>query len=261
MSTGLGEAIAAAVMAYITARQQIEEQAEQARQRAERERQRAQEKQQREAERQAREYEKRWDVKTQRRIDAAKAEAWHRFTGPTAQAVCEHLDERGAHLSEIAEGSLHGVSRGVIEDEIQGWERDLAALGACDRGLVPADDRRVARAQEHVARVVETRRAAGAVAPALVDYASLSERAKAGAGELKALADRAPRAPEAEMPPSGTASAEIAALMEALEARRAAPAPVVEQKMSSAATPSRASRAPRVTQPKKSKTQSMEMEF
>ncbi|WP_165165428.1 hypothetical protein [Corynebacterium qintianiae] len=253
-STGIAEAIAAAVMAYITARQQIEEQAELARQRAGRERQRVQEKQQREAERQAREYERRWDVKTRRRIDAAKQEVRHRFTGETAQAVCAHLDARGNQLAEVAEGSLHGVSRGVIEDEIQGWERDLAALGACDRGLLPADDRRVARAQDHVAKVVETRRAAGAVAPAPVDYASLSERAKAGAGELKALANRAP-----DVPLQGGSSDAIGDLMETLEARRAAPA--VEQKMSSAATPSRASRAPRVTQPRKSKTQSMEMEF
>ncbi|WKD56898.1 hypothetical protein CAPI_01620 [Corynebacterium capitovis DSM 44611] len=254
--TGLGEAIAVAVMVYITARQQIEEREEQARQRAERERQRAQEKQQREAEQRARRFEQRWDVKTQRQIDAAKAEAHRRFTGETVQAVCDHLDARGVYLAEVAEGSLHGVSRGVIEDELKVWESDLAALGACDRGLLPADDRRVTRARDHVAEIVEARRdrvlSAGAGAPAPVNYVELSERAKVGADDLRSQADRAPG-----VPPQGGASDAIGDLMETLEARRAAP--VVEQKKTVSATPSRTPHAPRAAQPKKST--SYEMEF
>ncbi len=149
-------------------------------------------------------YESRWDVKTRRQIDAAKAAVrMQKFKPATTRAICARLDCLGGPLAEIAEGSVHATSRRAVGDEITLWERDLSALAAADRGLIPGDDRRVEAARTRIAELVSAHEAGlasrGLDAPTAgvlsVDWEALADRARRGAEDAEAVAAAGPGGP------------------------------------------------------------------
>lgn len=168
------------------------------------EQQRAEKKAQCDREKEHREFEARWDVKTQRQIDAAKAAVkLQKFSPAATRAICARLDCLGGPLAEITEGAIQATSRKAVGDEISLWERDLSALAAADRGLIPGDDRRVEAARTRIAELVSahetTLAARGLDAPTAgvlsVDWESLADRARRGAEDAEAVAAAGPGGP------------------------------------------------------------------